>query len=139
MNRITSLSFLLCAALSLGSCKKFIENKQEQAAVQIITNGRWKINSFTTGAASQTALFAPYLFQFNTNATVDAYNGATLEMSGGWTYDIPARTVTGNFPTSSEPLSLINATWRITDSGETYVDAECTVNGEIRRMHMDKQ
>ena len=60
-------------------------------------------------------------------------------MSGGWNYDIPNRTVTGNFPTSSEPLSLINGTWNITNSSETSVDAERTVNGETRRMHMDKQ
>ncbi|RYY86366.1 MAG: hypothetical protein EOO15_14630 [Chitinophagaceae bacterium] len=139
MNRFIAIALFVCASMTLGSCKKYIEDKQEEAAVEIITNGRWKINSFTTGATNQTSLFSNYLFQFNTNATVDAYLSGTMQLSGGWTYDIPARTVTASFPTSSEPLSLINGTWRITDSGENYVDAERTVNGETRKMHMDKQ
>ncbi|TCZ68648.1 hypothetical protein [Flaviaesturariibacter aridisoli] len=138
MTRLTALLFLP-ALLALGSCKKYIEDKQEEAAVEIITNGRWKISSFSTGSTDQLALFNNYLFQFNANSTVDAFYNGTMQLSGGWTYDIPARTVTGNFPTSSDPLALINGTWTVTNSTQTTVDAERSVNGETRRMHMDKQ
>ncbi|GAB4094413.1 hypothetical protein [Flaviaesturariibacter terrae] len=137
MNRLTTV-LLLSTPLLLGSCKKLIEQKQEQAAIQVITNGRWKINAFSTGSTDQAAAFSSYLFQFNTNQTVDAYYNGTMQLSGGWNYDLPNRTVTGNFPTTAEPLSLINGTWTITNSSETSVDAERLVNGETRRMHMDK-
>ena len=138
MNRVTAF-LLLPALLTLGSCKKYIQEKQQEAAEEIITTGRWKINSFSTGATDQVNQFSGYLFQFNANSTVDAYYNGSVQLSGGWTYDLSARTVTGNFPTSGEPLALINGTWRVTDSSPTSVDAERTVNGETRRMHMDKQ
>lgn len=138
MNRLTPL-LLLSALLPFGSCKKYIEQKQEEAAVQIITTGRWKMNAFSTDTSNQVALFNNYLFQFNDNSTVDAYYNGALQLSGGWTYDLNARTVTGNFPTSGEPLALINGTWTVTNSTSTSVDAERSVNGQTRRMHMDKQ
>ncbi|TCJ14474.1 hypothetical protein EPD60_10830 [Flaviaesturariibacter flavus] len=140
MNR--QIFYLLIALLPfLGSCKKIVEkinDAQEQAAVDVVTNGRWKMVAFSTGTTDQLPLFNNYLFQFNTNQTVDAYQGNTMVMSGTFVYDLNARTITSGFPTSSEPLSLLNGTFRVTDSGADFVKAEMTVNGETRRLHMIK-
>jgi hypothetical protein len=133
--------YLLFLLLSFTSCKKIvdkIENAQQQAAVDIVTNGRWQMVSFSTGSTDQLALFNGYLFQFNSNQTVDAYQGNTIVMSGTFVYDLSARTITSSFPTNNQPLSLLNGTFRVTDSGTDYVKAELTVNGELRKMHMIK-
>ncbi|RYZ23341.1 MAG: hypothetical protein EOO16_05515 [Chitinophagaceae bacterium] len=140
MNR--RIFYLLLVMLPfLGGCKKIVEkiaDAQEQAAVDVVTNGRWKMVAFSTGTTDQLPLFNNYLFQFNANQTVDAYQGSTLVMSGTFIYDIPGRTITSGFNTTSEPLSLLNGTFRVTDSGLDFVKAEMTVNGETRRLHMIK-
>jgi len=140
MNR--RIFYLLLVLLPfLGGCKKIvdtIENAQEQAAVDVVTNGRWKMVAFATGTTDQLALFNNYLFQFNSNQTVDAYQGNTLVMSGTFIYDIPNRNITSGFNTTSEPLSLLNGTFRVTDSGLDFVKAEMVVNGQTRRLHMIK-
>jgi hypothetical protein len=140
MNR-PILTLLLLLPLLLGSCKKLtdkVEDAREQAAVDIVTNGRWKIVAFSTGTTDQTTLFDGYLFQFNQNQTVDAYQGNTLTSSGTFVYDISARTITSGFPTQAPPLGLLNGTFRVTDSGVDFVKAEMTVSGELRKLHMIK-
>jgi hypothetical protein len=139
MNR--RLLFLLLLLPFLGGCKKVldkVDDAQQQAAIDIVTNGRWKMVSFSTGTNDQLALFNGYLFQFNTNQTVDAYQGNTLVMSGTFVYDLNARTITSGFNTTTEPLVLLNGTYRVTDSGSDFVKAEMTVNGALRKLHMIK-
>jgi hypothetical protein len=139
MNRPILLLLLLLPFL--GGCKKVldkVEDAQQQAAIDIVTNGRWKMVAFSTGTNDQLALFNGYLFQFNANQTVDAYQGNTLVMNGTFIYDLNARTITSGFNTTSEPLVLLNGTFRITDSGTDFVKAEMTVNGALRSLHMVK-
>jgi hypothetical protein len=139
MNR--RLLLLLFLLPFLGSCKKVldkVDDAREQAAVDIVTTGRWKMVAFSTGTTDQLALFNGYLFQFNANQTVDAYQGNTLVASGTFIYDLSARTITSGFQTTAEPLVLLNGTFRITDSGTDFVKAEMTVYNEIRRLHMIK-
>jgi hypothetical protein len=139
MNRTAPLFLLLLMALPFASCKKFIEKKQEQAAIEVISNGRWKITSFNTGSTDQLSRFDGYLFQFNPNETVDAYYNGNIQASGSWAVDVNARTVSGNFGSTGEPLSLLNGTWHVLNTSETSVDAEQTIGAETRHMHMDKQ
>jgi hypothetical protein len=139
MNRPTLLLLLLLPFL--GGCKKILdkaEDAQQQAAIDIVTNGRWKMVAFSTGTTDQLALFNGYLFQFNTNQTIDAYQGNTIVQSGSFIYDLNARTISSGFTTTTEPLVLLNGTFHITDSGTDFVKAEMTVNSELRRLHMIK-
>ncbi|MDB5195639.1 MAG: hypothetical protein JWP88_9 [Flaviaesturariibacter sp.] len=131
--------FFLLAVLSLTSCQKFIEKKQEEAALAVVTTGQWKVTSFTKGGESKSALFTSYTFQFQPNETVDAIKNGMVEKTGSWKVDIAAQSIISAFSGVTEPLSLLNGTYRITNSSTTTVDASQTVNGEVWTLHMDKQ
>jgi len=131
--------FLSLAILSLSSCQKFIEKKQEEAAISVVTSGQWKVTSFTKGTESKTALFAPYSFQFQPNETVDAIKNGVVEKTGTWKVNIAAQTITSAFSGVTEPLSLLNGTYHITNTSTSTVDADQTVNGEVWTLHLDKQ
>ncbi|RYY95731.1 MAG: hypothetical protein EOO11_15190 [Chitinophagaceae bacterium] len=136
MNRSTLL--LLLALPLLGGCKKFIEKKQEEAALEIVTNGRWKVSSFTVNGADSVARFTGYSFQFRENNTVEAYEGTVLQETGTWQVNVSTRSIFSAFTLPARALQLLNGTWLITDSSTTTVDATQSVNGEERKLHLDK-
>ena len=125
--------------LLLGCTKKAVEQAQTNIVIQAMTSGQWKVTSFTRAGTDVTASFSPYLFQFNTNLTVDAINGGTVEKTGSWNADATAQTISSNFTNASDPLDLLNGTWAITNNSWTWVQASQTVNGEYRTLRLDKQ
>jgi hypothetical protein len=82
--------------------------------------------------------FAPYLFQFRSNNTVEALNNGTLEKTGNWSADPNARTITSSFANAATTLMLLNGTWQVTKNSWTFVEASQTVNGEARTLRLDK-
>lgn len=131
--------YLLAGILSLSSCQKFIEKQQEDAAISVVTSGRWKVTTFKKGTEDRSALFAPYSFQFQPNETVDAIRNGMVEKTGSWKVSIPDHTITSSFSVSTEPLVLLNGVYLITNSSTTTVDASQTVNGEVWILHLDKE
>ncbi len=127
---------LICFAFT--NCKKAIENAQEDALIHIMTDGQWSVTSFKKGMDDVTADFAGYKFQFKSNKTVDAIKNNSIEKTGTWDGNAYSRSITSNFANAISPLLLLNGTFIITDSGLTYVEANQTVNGELRMLRLDK-
>ena len=128
-------SFVL---LTAGCIKKAVEQAQENIVINAMTDGQWRVTHFDKAGTDMTAGYANYKFQFRADNTVDAINNGTVEKTGTWTADANARTITATFSNATQPLSLLNGTWKITDNGWTYVEANQTVNGEVLSLRIDK-
>jgi hypothetical protein len=115
--------FLLILAGATPSCKKFIQQQEEKAALNIITNGVWIVNQYIAKDSDVTASFSGYVFQFKSDGTVAGINGAS-STEGVWSANINTRQIISAFPGNApQPLDRLNASWTITDSGDTYVKA----------------
>lgn len=124
--------------LLLASCEKIKENIQEDMVIKAMTDGQWRVSSFTKGAEDKTTDFSPYRFQFRSNNTVEAINNGNKERSGTWEADPNNRTITSNFSNATAPVVLLNGTWKITNNSWTFVEASQTVNGEVLKLRIDK-
>src|SRR5689334_8898752 len=131
------LTFLSILLLATG-CAKTIERLQENKVIQAVTDGQWRVTKFTKAGTDLTADFAPYRFQFRTNNTVEAINNGTLERTGTWVADAAAQTITSSFPNAGHPVSLLDGSWKITNSDWTFAEARQTVNGEVLTLRIDK-
>ena len=99
---------ILILLVSLSGCKKAIEKIQEDAIIRAMTDGQWKITSFTVNGTDITSNFSAYKFQYYSNKTVDAINNGTVERTGTWDGDAGTMTTSANFAGAPTPLSLIN-------------------------------
>ena len=123
----------------LGFCTpERVQDKQENVIVQAMVNGQWKVTNYKKGSADVTNDFSPYKFQFKENLTVDAINNGSVEQSGSWSADSNSQSITSNFNNSTNPVILLNGTWLITSTTWTSVNANQTVNGELRTLRLDK-
>lgn len=120
----TARFIALLAALSLltPSCKKAVEEKQEDLLMSIIVSGVWVVESFTENGTSVTAAFSGYEFKFERNGTVTGTLSG-VNTSGTWSGSTATNSITSNFPTAGAPLNKLNGTWIITDAGLNYVKA----------------
>lgn len=123
--------------LILFGCKK--EKKIENIVVQAMVNGQWKVSNFNKGGTDITTNFADYKFQFKSNLTVDAINNGSIEKTGSWNADAATQTISSNFANATNPLVLLNGTWKITNNSWTWVEAEQTLNNELLSLRLDKQ
>jgi hypothetical protein len=122
----------------LFSCKKTVQEAQQNAIVQAMVSGQWKISSYIKGSTNITSDFTNYKFQFKENQTVDAIYNGTVEETGTWNGDVATKTISSNFSNASYPLDLLNGTWLLTDYSYTSEIATQTVNGETRTLRLDK-
>jgi hypothetical protein len=116
-----------------------LKKKQEDMVIDAMVNGQWKVTNFNKGGSDVTTDFATYSFQFKTNLTVDAINNGSVEKTGSWNADATAQTITSNFTNATNPLALLNGTWKITNNSWTWVEAKQTVNSELLTLRLDKQ
>jgi hypothetical protein len=131
------LPILLFCVFSI-SCKKAIEKKKEQIVLDAVTNGLWVIELYSEDGITMTTLFNGYEFKFNENETLAALKlGAATQ--GTWKTDISQYSITTNFPGATEPLSNLNAIWKLTDSDWTWVKSESTVSGIKKILHLRKK
>jgi hypothetical protein len=132
---------LLLLTLFAGSigCNKFIEKKKEDALIDIMTDGKWKVTSFVLNGSNKTPEFDSYLFQYFEDKTVDAIKNGTVEVKGTWDGDINTLTTWANFTGVPTPLSWINGSWHIDNSSMTYVVATQTTTSDTKVMRLDKQ
>ena len=126
---------LLLFLITLG-CNK--EEIAKTAVISAMTNGQWKVVDFHDGATDLISDFQGYEFKFNTNFTVNAVKNGTVENTGTWNADADARTITSTFSSASEALTLLNGTWKISDNSWSFVEANLTVNGSLRKLRLEK-
>jgi hypothetical protein len=107
------------------SCKKYIQQQEQNEATSIITDGYWYVSGFEQNDSDITASFSGYLFKFNTNNTVTGTNNSS-NVSGSWSDNLAARTITTDFPGATPPIAYLNETWTITDSYTDSVSAKST-------------
>lgn len=128
----------LVGLVVLAGCKKIKENIQEDLVIKAMTDGQWRVSSFTRGSENKTADFSPYRFQFRSNKTVEAINNGTTEKTGTWEADPNTRTITSNFFNATATVMLLNGTWLITNNSWDFVEATQTVNNEVLKLRLDK-
>ncbi|MDR3714942.1 MAG: hypothetical protein P4L51_19185 [Puia sp.] len=117
------LIFLLVLSAAAPSCRKFIQQQEQKAALNIITNGVWVVNSYQANDTDVTASFAGYVFQFKSDGTVTGTRNDS-STQGVWSANISTRQIISSFPANAPaPLGRLDASWTITDSGDTYVKA----------------
>ncbi|HPG12323.1 MAG TPA: hypothetical protein PLU37_12380 [Chitinophagaceae bacterium] len=131
------LSILLLAVIFCG-CKKTIDNIQEDLVIKAMTNGQWKITSFTLNSTNISSDFSNYKFQYYSNKTVDAIKNGTVEKTGNWDGNAEMMTTWANFSSPPYPLGLINGTWHIDRNSWTYVEATQTNGSDVKTMRLDK-
>jgi hypothetical protein len=131
---------LLILAVSQISCKKFIQNQEQKAILNAVTNGLWYVEGYKQNDSDLTASFSGYLFKFDQNNTVTGTRNA-VSASGSWMADIGARTIMANFPGAGDPLIKLNRTWKIKDSYTDYVVANYTdtMNNTLYILQLRKQ
>lgn len=132
--------YLIALLAGLFSCDKdnIVEQRQENLVIQAMTNGQWKVSSFIKGGSDVTADFSNYKFQFKNNFTVDAINNGSIEKTGTWAADANAQTITSGFTNAGHPVILLNGTFNIESTTWTSVNANQTINGELRTLRLDK-
>lgn len=138
MKKAALLILMASCLFVVPSCKKFIDKQKENYLLNIITNGRWYLDSYIEDGVDQTALFTGYEFQFYKDEKVDAINGASVT-SGTWKADISNLTFTGAFPTGMEPLQRLNHVWKITDPYEDAVYAQVRTSTGITTILLRKK
>ena len=136
MKRLIPLLFI---TILLGSCEKAVEKIGEDLVIKAMTDGQWKITKFTQNGTDITANFSGYKFQYYSNKTVDAILNGVPERTGVWDGNATTQTTWANFAGAPNPISLINGTWNITNSGWTYVEAMQTNGTEVKTLRLDKQ
>lgn len=127
-------------AIIAGSCKKAIQQQQQNIIVQAVTNGHWYVEQYLDTTTDVTAEFLGYEFQFNQNSTVDAILNTVTKSTGSWNTDINNYTITANFPVAAgDTLRRLNNTWKITTSYLDYVEAHSTSTGAVSTLHLRKK
>ncbi len=130
--------FLVASLFFFPGCKKAIEKIKQDAVVQAMTDGQWKITSFTRDGVDITTDFSTYKFKYYSNKTVDAINNGAVEKTGTWDGDASTMTTSANFTNATEPLSLINGNWHIDDNSWTFVVASQVTGTGTKTMRLVK-
>jgi hypothetical protein len=120
------------------SCKKFIQQQEQNAIVDLVTKGQWRVTGYIDHQTDTlTNAFAGYLFQFNANGTVYGVNFGQ-QTNGTWSANVSAKSITSNFPTATYPITLLNHTWTITDSYTDSVAAKTHVDSSFNILNLHK-
>ncbi len=134
----TILIISLFSGTLVLSCKKFIQQQEQNALVNIVTNGVWVVSRYVEIGNDITPSFSGYTFHFNSNGTVTGTNGASTS-NGTWAGDINTKTIISDFPTAGDPLAKLNHTWKITDSYTDSVAANTIVDSGTNILNLKKQ
>ncbi len=134
--------FLTCLLLLLLfapiSCKKYIQQQEQNALVKLVTNGTWRVTGYIDHMTTNlTDSFSGYHFQFISNGIVyGELNGQ--KTYGSWSADVAGKTIMSYFPGSAFPVNLLNHTWKITDSYADSVAAKTPVDSSFNILNLHK-
>ena len=138
MKRSTLYILFLFLFTTCYSCKKFIEQQERNAIIDLVTKGQWRVTGYIDHQTDTlTNDFAGYLFQFNENGTVYGVKFGQ-QTNGTWSADVSKKSITSNFPTAAYPISLLNHTWTITDSYTDSVAAKTPVDSSFNILNLHK-
>jgi hypothetical protein len=137
MKKKIVILLLLSVAVS-PSCKKYIQQQQQNALESIITNGTWIVTRYLENGTDITSSFSGYVFKFNSNGTVTGTNTGTV-VDGTWSGDVSTKTIVSQFPSAGAPIDKLNAEWKITDSYPDSVAAKTTINASLNILNLHKQ
>jgi hypothetical protein len=130
--------FFLFLFATTYSCKKFIEQQEQNAIVDLVTKGQWRVTGYIDHQTDTlTNDFTGYLFQFNENGTVYGVRFGQ-QTNGTWSADVSKKSITSNFPTATYPITLLNHTWTITDSYTDSVAAKTPVDSSFNILNLHK-
>jgi hypothetical protein len=132
------LPFILIL-IFFSSCKKFVQQQEENAVIKIMTNGVWYVQTYNQNDTSIAALFAGYTFQFKSDGTVLAIKDSATLATGTWVGNVDNETINSNFPGAAIPLDKLNSLWKITDSSPTSVVANTTIGTDMEFLVLLKQ
>jgi hypothetical protein len=129
--------FLLLLVIPF-SCKKYIEQQEQNALVDLVTKGTWRITGYLDHQTNNiTDSFSGYAFQFNENGTVYSTRYGQ-QTNGTWSANVANKTITSDFPTASYPISMLNHTWTVTDSYTDSVAAKTAVDTSFNILNLHK-
>jgi hypothetical protein len=127
-------SVLLAALLLLAttSCKKesAVPATTTDSTAIAITNGTWKISSFTQKLEDNTSKYAGMVFKFNADKTVTVTVKGINSSSGSWSYAPPTSGYYGGPPSIasftlsmgvSRPLDRLNRAWKVIEKSDVSV------------------
>jgi hypothetical protein len=139
MNRSTLIIILFLFLFPIAySCKKFIQQQEQNAIVDLVTKGQWRVTGYIVHQTDTVSNdFAGYSFQFNENGTVYGVRFGQ-QTNGTWSADVPSKSITSNFPTAVYPVSLLNHTWTITDSYTDSVAAKTPMDSSFNILNLHK-
>ena len=118
------MMLLILLVAGTTGCKKAVTDNARRVLLDLMTNGRWIVQTLTESGVDLSGEYATWEFQFYENGTVDGLNG-TQKVTGTWAVDEVKLTIQSNFPAGS-PTALIrlSETWNITKTTFTYVEAK---------------
>jgi hypothetical protein len=132
------IAFLLFLLAIPYSCKKFIAQQEQNAIVNLVTKGQWRITGYIDHQIDTlTNDFLGYSFQFNENGTVYAVKFGQ-QTNGTWSANVSNKSITSNFPSATYPISLLNHTWTITDSYTDSVAAKTPIDSSFNILNLHK-
>jgi hypothetical protein len=136
--KIKTCFFAIFFGLCFFSCKKLVQQQEQNAAINIITDGVWYVQMYNQDSIDITNSFSGYVFQFKQDGTVTGTKDS-IATTGTWSANITNRTITSNFPSAPSPLNKLNSVWKITDSGVDYVVANTVINDSTENLRLQKQ
>ena len=140
LNLVMKKLFLtLLIPLLFISCKKTIQQIQQDLVLKAMTDGEWAITRFTQNGNDITSDFTGYRFKYYENKTVDAKLNGLVQKTGNWDGSASTMTTWANFDNATHPLVLINGSWHIDRNSWIYVEATQTNGSEVKTMRLDKQ
>ena len=138
MKKESLLIALLLVLLIPVSCKKYIQQQEQNALVKLVTQGTWRITGYYDHQVKNlTDSFVGYSFQFNQNNTLYGTRFGQ-QTDGTWTVDIGAKSITTTFPSAAYPYTLLNHMWVITDSYTDSVAAKTAVDNSFNILNLHK-
>jgi hypothetical protein len=138
MKKILKTALLIGLVYNPISCKKYVQQQEQNALMQLVTNGTWRVTGYMDhGIINRTDTFSGFIFQFNSNGIVSGSRNG-IQTNGTWYSDISTRTITSNFPSSGGPLNLLNYVWKITDSYPDSVAAKTAVGAQFNILNLHK-
>jgi len=137
-NKVLLTASLVLLSSIHFSCKKYVQQQEQNYIVQLVTNGTWRITGYLDHQTfNLTDSFAGYAFQFNANNTLFGSRFGQ-QTYGTWSVDISAKSITTNFPSATYPITLLNHTWIITDSYTDSVAAKAVVDTSFNILNLHK-
>lgn len=97
-----------------SSCGAEEDVANPNTVTDIVTTGKWKVNTYIESNQDHTSDFAGYTLSFSRNGTVTAVKGVEA-YTGSWSEDKILHRITFNFSNPTPELDRINNQWGVAD------------------------